>query len=85
MGYPDNKVVIKPWLSNGLRGLRIITKDVLSLDKFLNEKPSGLEINLRSLLEVLQQVRFPELLVEEYLPGDEYTVDIFRNSMGIVG
>ena len=84
LGYPDNKVVIKPRLSNGLRGLRIITEDVLNLDRFLNEKPSGLEINLRSLLDILQQDRFPELLVEEYLPGEEYTVDVFRNSKGIV-
>jgi carbamoyl-phosphate synthase large subunit len=84
LGYPYNKVVIKPRFSSGLRGLRIITEEITSLDKFLNEKPSELEIDLNSLLKIFRQGSFPEILVEEYLPGDEYTVDVYRNSYDCV-
>jgi len=84
LGYPENRVVVKPRLSNGLRGLRIITENVISIREFLNKKPSGLEINLKNLLNIFKYGEFPELLIEEYLPGKEYTVDMFRNSKGTV-
>ena len=84
LGYPENKVVVKPRVSNGLRGLRIITEDILSLDRFLNDKPSGLEMDLHSILKIFSTGKFPEMLVQEYLPGKEYTVDAFRNSKEII-
>ena len=84
LGYPENRVVIKPRLSNGLRGLRIITENIISIEEFLNEKPSTLEINLKNLLSIFVQGGFPELIIEEYLPGEEYTIDMFRNSKGVV-
>lgn len=84
LGYPDNKVVVKPRLSSGLRGLRIIDNETLTIKEFLEEKPSGLNIDLESILKIFRNESFPEMLVTEYLPGDEYTVDVFRNSNGTV-
>lgn len=84
LGYPDKKVIVKPRLSNGLRGLRIINNEPITIKEFLEEKPSGLNIDLESILKIFNNGPFPEMLVTEYLPGDEYTVDVFRNSNGTV-
>ncbi len=82
LGYPDNKVVVKPRLSNGLRGLRIINDETLSMKEFLEEKPTGLNIDMESILKIFRKGPFPEVLVTQYLPGDEYSVDVFRNANG---
>jgi carbamoyl-phosphate synthase large subunit len=82
LGYPEKKVVVKPRFSNGLRGVRILTKEGLSFTNYIHEKPDGLEIDLNNFLQIFSNEpasNFPELLVTEYLPGKEYTVDVFRN------
>ncbi|MEM2175059.1 MAG: ATP-grasp domain-containing protein [Candidatus Micrarchaeia archaeon] len=84
LNYPSNKVVVKPRISNGMRGLRILTEDSWDVERFLSEKPEGIEINLNNLLSILRNGIFPELLVMEYLNGEEYTVDVFRNNSGII-
>ena len=84
LGYPDKKVVVKPRLSNGMRGLRILTEERLSMKRFLDEKPSGVMMSKSALLDILTQGEFPQMLISEYLPGEEYTVDMFRNQQGSV-
>jgi len=83
-GYPARKVVVKPRLSNGLRGLRILSEDPWDVTRFLKEKPGSLEIRLEDLLVILRNGRWPELIVQEFLPGAEYTVDVFRGRHGAV-
>ncbi len=79
IGYPEKKVIVKPRMSNGLRGVRIITEQSLTLKSYLGDKPSGLEIDLATFLKIFEGVEtFPELLVTEYMPGEEYSVDVFR-------
>lgn len=75
----NGMAVVKPPLSNGSRGVRIITDERDRKKDFYNEKPSSLYITMEELHDVLGE-SFPELLVMEYLPGDEYTVDVFRTS-----
>lgn len=78
LGYPDHQVAVKPPKSNGMRGFRILQSSCLTSKRFLNEKPSGTEISLDHMLEILDNGdEWPELLVTEYLPGDEYSVDAF--------
>jgi len=84
LGYPRKKVVVKPRTSNGMRGLRILTEEPWTVERFLCEKPEGLEINLKALLDVLHKGNWPELLATEYLPGSEYTTDVFRGKYGTV-
>jgi len=84
LGYPEKKIVVKPRTSNGMRGLRIITKKPWNVQKFLREKPDGVEIHLEALLDILHRGSWPELLVTEYLPGSEYTTDVFRGKYGTV-
>ncbi len=75
----NGMAVIKPPLSNGSRGVRIITQQRDRKHDFYYEKPSSLYSTLDELYDVLGD-NFPELLVMEYLPGDEYTIDVFRTS-----
>lgn len=83
-GYPERPAVVKPPVSNGMRGLRIVTKNPWNVDRFLSSKPDGTEISLDALIDILQRGEWPELVVSEYLPGEEYTVDVFRGEKGVV-
>lgn len=81
LGYPKSPVVVKPPVSNGMRGFRILRKEAWDTHRFLNEKPSGVEISLESLLAILRRGNeWPDILVTEYLSGPEYSVDAFRGS-----
>lgn len=78
LGWPEKKIVIKPPSSNGMRGVRIIDESINLKKMFYEEKPSSLYIKMKNLKQILGS-EFPELLIMEYLPGKEYTVDILRN------
>ena len=83
LGYPEKPVVVKPSVSNGMRGLRILMENAWNVERFLNEKPSGTEIALPELLSILRRgSQWPDLLVTEYLPGSEYSVDAFIGAQG---
>jgi len=76
-GHPKNPVCIKSPVSNGQRGFRIIDDSKDQLDLFLNQKPTQIVVSFKQIKEILKKAKpFPELMVTEYLPGEEYTVDI---------
>jgi carbamoyl-phosphate synthase large subunit len=78
LGYPERPIVVKRPTSSGMRGLRILREDAWDARRFIEEKPSGLEIPLGDLLTMLSRGdQWPELLVTEHLPGPEYSVDAF--------
>lgn len=77
LGWPEKKIVVKPPSSNGQRGVRIIDEKRDLKKAFYNDKPSNLYTTLNDLERVLGST-FPELIVTEYLPGEEYTVDVIR-------
>jgi len=77
LGWPGKKIVIKPPSSNGQRGVRIIDEKRDFKKTFYSEKPSNLYTTLDDLEKVLGAT-FPELIVTEYLPGEEYSVDMIR-------
>jgi carbamoyl-phosphate synthase large subunit len=79
-GYPSRPVVVKPPVSNGMRGFRVLTASPWSLERFLSQKPSGTDTDLEHLLPILRNGdHWPELLVTEYLSGPEYSVDAFAS------
>lgn len=82
LGYPDKPVVVKPPVSNGMRGLRVIMKKPWDADRFFSDKPTGVEITLEQLQFIFEGRNEFELLITEYLPGIEYSVDVFRGRMG---
>ncbi len=69
--------VVKPPVSNGSRGFRVLTPEPITTDEYLNQKPGNPQISLERFLEIVRD-DMPRLLVMEYLPGPEYTVDCFR-------
>ncbi len=77
LGWPEKKVVVKPLVSNGSRGMRIISEIIDKKQMFFNEKPNSVNITFSELEDVLGDF-FPELIVSEYLAGEEYSVDVFR-------
>jgi len=79
IGWPSNKIVVKPPISNGMRGVRIINETLDLKKMFYNEKPNSLFTTMNGLYAVLGDT-FPDLIVTEYLPGKEYTVDVFRHN-----
>jgi carbamoyl-phosphate synthase large subunit len=79
LGWPEVPVIVKPPESNGQRGIRIIDEKFDPKEMFYNEKPNSLYTNMHELCRILGD-NFPELIVTEFLPGVEYTVDLFRSS-----
>jgi len=77
LGWPDRKIVVKPPSSNGQRGVKIIDEKKDFKKAFFEEKPSNLFDTMDGLNKILGQT-FPELIITEYLPGEEYTVDLIR-------
>ncbi len=79
LGYPENPVCVKPSISNGSRGVRIVDATVNPFDLLFNQKPNSLYTTLENLMEILRGSLFPELLVSEVLTGEEFTVDTLVN------
>lgn len=75
LGYPQKPVCIKPTVSNGSRGVRILQQEVDEFDLLFHHKPNNLYSNLEKITGILTGRSFPPLLVSDYLPGEEYTVD----------
>jgi carbamoyl-phosphate synthase large subunit len=75
LGYPGSQVCFKPSEANGSRGFRIISDQINELDLLFNHKPSSVYLSAQEALRILGSGEFPELLISEYLPGEEYSVD----------
>jgi carbamoyl-phosphate synthase large subunit len=81
LGYPAKTVCFKPSVANGSRGFRILSSQQNDFDLLFNQKPNSTYISLEKIIEIYSQheKEFPELLVSEYLPGEEYSVDCLAN------
>ena len=75
LGYPDIPICIKPAVADGSRGFRILDETKNRKMMFFSEKPNSVYSNLDTLKEILGD-NFQKMLLMEYLPGREYTVDI---------
>lgn len=67
--------VIKPCNGNGSRGIRIIGDSVDRYDLLFNHKPNSLYMSYAELELIISNRDIPEMVVSEYLPGREVTVD----------
>ena len=80
LGYPEKRVCVKATNGSGSRGFRLLDAKASRFDMFLHEKPSAGVIRLEELTAILEEAEaFPELLVMEYLPGTEYSVDLLAD------
>lgn len=80
LGFPLKPVVVKMTESSGSRGVRIIRDDISLSDSFINRKPGSLDISLGDMCKTIDDCNpVPDLIVMEYLPGCEYTVDLLAD------
>lgn len=80
LGYPDVPVVVKPVFGNGSRGTRILPAKESMWDEFFNNKPNPYYMSKGELISVLaEKPMIPEMMIMEYLPGTEYSVDILAD------
>lgn len=77
LGYPKKKVVVKPTVSSGSRGFRILNRNINYKRLFFESNSQDVELKLTNLHNILGE-EFPPLIISEYLPGAEYTVDCLR-------
>ena len=70
----DLTSVVKPVDSNGSRGVRILHNKVDLFRNLTEEKPGCLDMDISSYLKIINNRKI-ELMVSEYLPGKELTVD----------
>jgi carbamoyl-phosphate synthase large subunit len=80
LGYPGKTICFKPSESNGSRGFRIINADLDEAHLLFNEKPNASFISYNDAVRILSSKSFPELLLSEFLPGEEYSVDCLANN-----
>lgn len=80
LGYPQKRVTFKPAISNGSRGFRVIDDKVDKAWLLWNEKPNNTFITFKEISDILKKQPVKDLLVSEYLPGDEYSVDCLANN-----
>lgn len=84
-GYPQNAVCIKATELSGSRGIRIIKPNVSRFDVLFNEKPNSFYTTIDELLETLKERDvMPEMMVMEYLPGNEGSVDLLAENGKII-
>ena len=82
LGWPKANIVVKPPVSNGTRGVRIISESIDRKKMFYSEKPTTLYTKMNDLKNIIGD-SFPDLIVTEFLPGKEYTVDVFKDDNNI--
>lgn len=77
IGYPNKAICIKGAVGNGSRGVRIIDSSKSRYDLFFNEKPNSMYMSYEEAISTLgEKESIPEMVVMEYLPGEEYGVDV---------
>lgn len=77
LGYPQRPVCFKPTVSNGSRGFRVIDPKIDKSYLLFNTKPNSTYITYDEIIDILDAMEeMPELIVMEYLPGEEYSIDI---------
>jgi carbamoyl-phosphate synthase large subunit len=75
LGHPQRSFCFKPSLSNGSRGFRVVSDSINESGELFNNKPFTVFITYAHALKILSSQAFPELLVTEYLPAEEYSID----------
>ena len=75
LGYPERAICMKPPVSKGSRGFRVLSATVDRRHALLEARPGPLPLSLDEALEAIGEHDFPELLVMELATGKEHTVD----------
>lgn len=76
-------VVFKTNEGSGSRGMRIIDPRKSRFDILFHEKPNSCYTTLDEFKQTLREGDMPQMHAMEYLPGEEYTVDLLAEN-GVV-
>lgn len=78
IGYPDNAVCVKALTLSGSRGMRIIDPSRSRFEILFDEKPNSVYTTYDDLLSIFQEDPdgLPDMMAMEYLPGEEFSVDV---------
>ena len=80
MGYPSKPVCLKIVDNSGSRGVRIIDAQKDRYEIFAHEKPNSFFTSYEDMLSILENARrLNEMMLVEYMPGNEYTVDLLAD------
>ena len=74
-GYPNLPVVMKPCIGNGSRGIRILDANKDRFNLVFEEKPNAIYSNLEEILSIANERKLPKMVISEFLPGQELTID----------
>lgn len=74
-GYPDRSVVVKPAKGNGSRGVRVLEYKFDEYEALMHQKPGTIRTTKENYLRIISAKHIPDLLVSEFYPGKEVTVD----------
>lgn len=81
LGYPKKIVCFKPIISSGTRGFRILSSKHDRFHALLKDHPGGVMADFSEVCSILKTAKnFPEILVMEFLPGKEYSVDVLADN-----
>lgn len=84
-GYPEKPVCIKATSGSGSRGFRILNESLSKFDLFMHSKPTSCFTTLSEMKNILSEADvFPKIMVMEYLPGEEYTVDLLADNGKVI-
>jgi carbamoyl-phosphate synthase large subunit len=79
LGYPQRKICFKPGVAHGSRGFRILDPNAVEAAALFSAKveESLYSLTFERALRLLAELKnFPPLLLTEFLPGMEYSVDL---------
>ena len=87
LGYPAEDVALKPLVSSGTRGFRLLSESADALRELLENRPGvAASMKLDDVLALLPDEGGPELLVMELARGKERTIDgIARGGRIVLG
>lgn len=75
--YLNKAICVKMKDGSGSRGIRIIDPKKSRFDIFVGEKPNSFFTTYDDMISILNEApEMPELLIMDYLPGIEYSVDL---------
>ena len=80
LGYPKKPVCLKITTGSGSRGVRIIDSNRNRYQILVSEKPNSFFTSYEDILSILSSVEsIDEMMLLEYMPGNEYTVDLLAD------
>lgn len=82
LGYPKHDICFKPSKyseSGGSKGFRVLRNRNLASNIILDFKPDSIEIDFETVKNMFNTGKKLDLLVMEYLPGDEFSTYVFAN------